>query len=105
MSDVCVFSRYLINVQSVGGIRYLLPMQSLGSDLPFLEVLPDETDETGMGTPLLKLAKTAGFGNSWKTVRGVELLIEQGCRQFERWTGRRAPASIIRDNVLGAYDG
>ncbi|KAG8970050.1 3-dehydroquinate dehydratase (3-dehydroquinase) [Tulasnella sp. 419] len=52
-------------------------------------------------TPLLTLAaKTA----SWYRVRGVDILIEQGCRQFELWTGRRAPRRQIREAVLTNYN-
>jgi len=55
-------------------------------------------------TPLLALAGSHPNAKLWKPVRGVECLIEQGCRQFELWTGRRAPVTIIREAVLGAYD-
>ncbi|GLB40993.1 putative the AROM polypeptide catalyzes 5 consecutive enzymatic reactions in prechorismate polyaromatic amino acid biosynthesis [Lyophyllum shimeji] len=38
-------------------------------------------------TPLLTRAKLAG--EHWKTVPGLEVLLEQGYVQFEKWTGRR----------------
>ncbi|KZV97983.1 Pentafunctional AroM protein [Exidia glandulosa HHB12029] len=52
-------------------------------------------------TPLLKLAKAAGPG--WKTVPGIEVLLEQGYRQFEMWTGRKAPRGVIQDAVIQGY--
>jgi len=51
-------------------------------------------------TPLLELAKEKG----WSTVSGVEVLIEQGEEQFERWTGRRPPSREIAKNVWGKYE-
>ena len=42
-------------------------------------------------TPLLKEAKKAGI----PTVEGVEMLIAQAGRQFEIWTGRKAPIELM----------
>jgi len=53
-------------------------------------------------TPLLSLAKTVGKG--WQSVRGVEVLLEQGYVQFELWTGRRAPKMVIAEKVLRKYE-
>ena len=52
-------------------------------------------------TPLLSLAKTVGKG--WQSVRGVEVLLEQGYCQFELWTGRRAPKKVMAEEVLRKY--
>jgi len=55
-------------------------------------------------TPLLKLAKTAVPVNlTWRTVAGIEVLLEQGYEQFELWTGRRCPRSAVAKTVLQAY--
>jgi pentafunctional AROM polypeptide len=54
-------------------------------------------------TPLLKLAKEAG-GN-WATVPGLDVLLEQGFVQFEKWTGRRCPKSIVSARVRSKYNG
>ncbi|KAJ7088604.1 Shikimate dehydrogenase [Mycena epipterygia] len=43
-------------------------------------------------TSLLALAKEAG--NNWESVRGLDVLLEQGYVQFERWTGRACPRSV-----------
>lgn len=53
-------------------------------------------------TPLLTLARTVGKG--WQSVRGVEVLLEQGYCQFELWTGRRAPKKVMAERVLRAHE-
>lgn len=53
-------------------------------------------------TPLLTLAKCTA--PTWATVRGVEVLLEQGYAQFERWTARRCPREAVRAKVLEWYD-
>ena len=55
-------------------------------------------------TPLLRLAKTVAAGK-WHSVMGIEVLLEQGYRQFELWTGRRCPRSVVSKTVLAAYHG
>jgi shikimate dehydrogenase len=37
-----------------------------------------------------------------KTVKGIEMLINQGALQFEIWTGLKAPKQIMREAVLNA---
>ena len=54
-------------------------------------------------TPLLTLAKAVGKG--WQSVRGVEVLLEQGYCQFELWTGRKAPKKVVAEAVLKNYEG
>jgi 3-dehydroquinate dehydratase / shikimate dehydrogenase len=44
-------------------------------------------------TPLVSEAKRAGI----TAVSGIEMLIEQGAKQFEIWTGRAAPMDIMRN--------
>ena len=53
-------------------------------------------------TPLLALARRVA--PTWATVGGVEVLLEQGYAQFERWTGRRCPREIVREKVLEWYN-
>lgn len=53
-------------------------------------------------TPLLTLAKAVGKG--WQSVRGVEVLLEQGYAQFELWTGRKPPKKVIAEAVLRKYE-
>jgi pentafunctional AROM polypeptide len=53
-------------------------------------------------TDLLKLEKGVS-GGRWKAVQGLEVLLEQGYAQFERWTGRRCPRTEVRKRVLEKY--
>jgi shikimate dehydrogenase len=52
-------------------------------------------------TPLLHAARLAGC----KTVNGLGMLLHQGAKAFEIWTGRAAPLEVMRraleDNVYG----
>ena len=52
-------------------------------------------------TPLLVLAKNVG--KQWRTVKGVEVLLEQGYHQFRMWTGRDCPKGIVAERVWKAY--
>ncbi|KAI0261231.1 aromatic amino acid family biosynthesis-like protein [Gloeopeniophorella convolvens] len=54
-------------------------------------------------TPLLKLAKTVPAIQKWHSVAGVEVLLEQGYRQFELWTGRKCPRSAVAKQVWDTY--
>lgn len=47
-------------------------------------------------TPLIKEAKKAGI----PTLGGLEMLVAQGARQFEIWTGRQADPAKLRESVL-----
>jgi pentafunctional AROM polypeptide len=51
-------------------------------------------------TPLLRLAKA---GRKWSSVMGIEVLLEQGYKQFELWTGRKCPRRAVAKTVLEAY--
>lgn len=67
---------------------------------PLGERTPKFTDETvvfdtiynPMETKLLRQAKEAGA----KTIGGVEMFCRQAVGQFEAWTGRPAPAALMR---------
>lgn len=53
-------------------------------------------------TPLLQAARAAGC----KTANGLGMLLHQGAKAFEIWTGRTAPRKVMRraleENVYGA---
>ena len=51
-------------------------------------------------TPLLERAAAEGLA----TVEGIEMLIEQGARSFELWTGMPAPTEVMRRAAYRAYD-
>ncbi len=47
------------------------------------------------GTPLVRKARSLGI----RTVDGWKILLEQGARSFEIWTGRAAPLTAMRDTL------
>ena len=49
-----------------------------------------------MATPLLRLAARRGA----KTISGLEMLVAQGVEQWTLWTGRQAPARLMRRAAL-----
>jgi shikimate dehydrogenase len=51
----------------------------------------------GAETALVVAARAAGC----EVVDGLEALVRQGAKSFELWTGREAPASVMRDAVRG----
>jgi 3-dehydroquinate dehydratase/shikimate dehydrogenase len=85
-----------INTTSVG-------MHPNVDESPLGERLPEFTSDTlvfdtiynPIETKLLRQAKQAGA----KTVGGVEMFVRQAARQFEAWTGQRAPLELFRKVV------
>ena len=53
-------------------------------------------------TPLLKLAKAAD--GHWALVPGLEVLLQQGCEQFQLWTGRSCPKELVNKRVHEGYN-
>jgi len=51
-------------------------------------------------TPFLKGAKEAGA----KTISGLEMLVYQGAKSFELWTGKQMPIELIRNTLLKALE-
>ncbi|KAK4554178.1 hypothetical protein LTR86_008705 [Recurvomyces mirabilis] len=51
-----------------------------------------------LDTPLLSLVRRhkAATNQPWSSVDGLQILLEQGMRQFEQMTGRRAPVKTMR---------
>ncbi len=47
-------------------------------------------------TPIIREAKKAGVA----CLGGLEMLIAQGARQFEIWTGREAPVEVMRNSII-----
>jgi shikimate 5-dehydrogenase len=50
-------------------------------------------------TRLMKEAKKAGV----KAINGLEMIIRQGTRQFEIWTGQKAPIHEMRAAVVKQF--
>lgn len=51
-------------------------------------------------TRLLRLAARRGI----QTIQGIEMLVAQGIAQWEIWTGRRAPAGVMRRAAIRAIE-
>jgi len=49
-------------------------------------------------TPLLSAAKPHGV----KTIHGLDMLLHQGAKAFEIWTGAKAPVEVMRKELMGA---
>lgn len=56
---------------------------------------------TPLDTKLLKEAAVRGC----KTIRGVEMFVNQAVLQFERWTGKAAPVALMRRIVIEKLEG
>ncbi len=77
-----------------------------GTDLPFdggiIDLLPAEAvvmDLTYRPTEMLRLASARGL----RATDGLPMLIYQGARAFEIWTGRSAPIEVMTHAVREAY--
>ena len=52
-------------------------------------------------TELLRVAESAGA----KVANGLSMLLHQGAKAFEIWTGRKAPLAVMRRALRAAIDG
>jgi shikimate dehydrogenase len=70
-----------------------------GEDLPELlgleELQPELVVDAVYGPEPTALCRWAGRRGA-RVVDGLELLVRQGARSFERWTGRSAPLDVMR---------
>lgn len=53
-------------------------------------------------TALIGLSESVG--GSWEKVLGVDVLLEQGYVQFEKWTGRKCPKGVVAEEVWKGYN-
>ncbi len=81
----------LVNATPIGDRSPLPPNVGLHSDLTVFDLV-----YRPRVTPLLAAARVLGC----RTVEGVEMLVEQGARSFEVWTGLRPPVEVMRDAAL-----
>jgi shikimate dehydrogenase len=86
----------VVNATSVGLAGEAAP-DTLGlADLPAPEVLVDLV-YGGEPTPLSRWASARGA----RVVEGLEVLVRQGARSLERWTGQPAPLEVMRRAAAG----
>ena len=50
-------------------------------------------------TPLLKMAEAAGC----RAINGMDMLLFQGAKAFEIWTGKEMPTDKIRTDIMEKY--
>jgi 3-dehydroquinate dehydratase/shikimate dehydrogenase len=86
----------IVNATSVGmhGVKpqQILEAKEINARLVF-DLVYNPVD-----TPLLKMARQKGIA----VVTGVEMFVQQGARQFEIWTGKRAPEDEMLRVVVHA---
>jgi 3-dehydroquinate dehydratase / shikimate dehydrogenase len=86
----------IVNATSVGmhGVKpnHILEPNELNARLVF-DLVYNPVD-----TPLLKMARQKGIA----VITGVEMFVQQGARQFEIWTGKRAPEEEMLRVVVHA---
>jgi shikimate dehydrogenase len=83
----------LVNTTSVG-LRAEDPFKALPLSVDSIDGYPCVVDLVYGSAPtaLISAARAAGA----TVVDGLEILVRQGARSFERWTGRPAPVDIFR---------
>jgi shikimate dehydrogenase len=84
-------ARVLVNVTSLGLHAEDLPAQ-LGLDGVVEPELVADVVYGGEPTALCRWGEARGA----RVVDGLEMLLRQGARSFERWTGRQAPLDAMR---------
>jgi shikimate dehydrogenase len=86
------FARARVLVQATSAESLRLPWQSASPGLAFeMRYRPRET-------AFLREARAAGYS----VVEGWEMLLAQGVRAFELWTGVAAPTAVMRQALLAA---
>jgi shikimate dehydrogenase len=89
VTDLASDTHLLINATAIGWNGTNLPV-----DLAVFRLLPEHAivyDLTYRTTPYLRAASEAGV----KTIDGLPMLVHQGARSFELWTGQSAPVDLM----------
>ncbi len=104
----CIFHPYDRVAELKGRIDIIVNATPLGmvgfeDKLPIPEEMIDgvvvfDTVYNPPATPLIKLAVERGC----KVVYGIDMLVHQGARALEIWTGMRAPVEVMREAALEA---
>jgi shikimate dehydrogenase len=91
----------VVNCTSVGLAGELAPFKALplrADDLGAGSLVVDLVYRDG-GTRLLEAARTRGAD----VVDGLEILVAQGAASFERWTGKVAPRTVMREAAGNSF--
>ena len=88
----------LVNATPLGGVGHETESPLPVGVLPQASTVVCDMISVPCRTPLLEACARAGC----RTIEGVEMLIEQGARSFEIWTGRDAPVAAMRDAARAA---
>jgi shikimate dehydrogenase len=100
LRDALNDARLLVNATQVGGA--LAPGCLLDHDVHLdPELVVADLVYRPVRTELLARAQAAGC----RVVSGVDVLVEQGARSFELWTGAEAPVPVMRDAAWAAAEG
>lgn len=89
--------KILINATSVGMVPHIENTPLPGELLSRFQVVMDIV-YAPMQTRLLREAENAGCD----VINGLEMLLYQGVAQFELWTGKTAPVSVMREALREA---
>ena len=89
-------ARVLINATALGWKRGEMPLTA--EQIGYLPGDALVVDITYRDTDLLELARGRGL----RVVDGLEMLVFQGARSFEIWTGQPAPVEIMMSAALAA---
>ena len=87
----------LINATSVGMVPHIKNIPVPEGIVSHFQVVMDIV-YAPMKTRLLQEAETKGC----LVINGLEMLLYQGVAQFELWTGKTAPVSVMREALTGA---
>ncbi|MFC2022012.1 shikimate dehydrogenase [Chloroflexota bacterium] len=85
----------LVNATSVG-MSPNIEETPVTSDLLRPDIIVFDIVYNPIKTRLLREAEAAGA----KTISGVDMLIWQGALAFEKWTGRKAPVELMREETI-----
>jgi shikimate dehydrogenase len=80
----------LVNVTSLG-----MRGEDLPAELGLEGVEPELVADVVYGSEPTELCRWAELRGA-RVVAGLEMLLRQGARSFERWTGRPAPLDVMR---------
>ncbi|SNX86070.1 probable ARO1 - Pentafunctional AROM polypeptide [Melanopsichium pennsylvanicum] len=82
-----------------GGVVIDMSYKPYSTSLMQLAQQVNTTAELAIGTNITKAPKR----KLWSAVPGITILLEQGCHQFQRWTGREAPRAVIEEAAWEVY--